>query len=136
MAKIQKDNQGYYYAIVDGQIVRPYHRTTTFNEGDDVIAKQCAGTPCYGVGKNDTCGRGVYLEAWMSTGVTREMRESDDPEVQELARVNEEFYARVKPDYPIAEGEYFSFSDVKKKHRVLVENKDTVILRAMREDND
>lgn len=132
MAKIQKDDQG-YYAIVDGQIVRPYHDSTMFNEGEDVVAKQCAGTPCYGFGKDDTCGRGTYLEAWMNTGVTKEMKDSDDLSVQEQVKVNEAFYERIKPDYPITEGEKFSFTEVKKKHRVLVENKDTVILRAIRE---
>lgn len=131
MSKVKQDHSG-IFVVVDGNIVRPYHGKSSFSEGDVVDVAHCSGTPCYGVGKDASCGRGVYLEGWITTGVTVDMKRSEDPKVQEQVRNIEAFYERIKPDYPVPFNEKFRFNDLKKAHRVLVENHDTVILRAVR----
>lgn len=69
MNKIRKDEYG-YYVIAGGWIARPYDNYTRFNVGDVVKTYHFGGSSMAGVGKDESCKKGKYLEEWKTTGRT------------------------------------------------------------------
>lgn len=64
---IKRDEVGLY--IEAGcWIARPVVETSR-NEGDRVSCHHFAGSSKVGMGKDASCGRGMYLEYWTTTGV-------------------------------------------------------------------
>lgn len=135
MPKIREDNKGKYF-VSEGQIVRPVE-DTQYELDQSVDASQCKGTPIYGVGKDDTCGRGEYLEAWFDTGLESNVHSSlmegeineDDPllKVEETQRV-------ILEDYPIKYVDNkVSFVMIKNSHKEVVESGNSSIVRALKE---
>jgi hypothetical protein len=70
MAVIREDEFGLYVSS-GGYAARPVS-STRFAKGDTVKAHHHGGSPLHGVGKDDTCGKGEYLETWLSTGMSNE----------------------------------------------------------------
>lgn len=71
-AVIKRDKEG-LYVFVEGWIARPDKLvslmtdkplTTSFKDGDSVLAHHFGGSQRVGVGKDDSCKRGEYLEYW------------------------------------------------------------------------
>ena len=62
---IYQDANGEQWIRVNGVVARPlnYDRSR-FAVGSTVNAAHITGTPKVGVGKDETCGRGEYLEEW------------------------------------------------------------------------
>jgi len=67
MAKIRKDSIG-LYVIAGGWICRRSN-PTIFKEGDEGATHHFDGTVIAGVGKNNTCKRGQYIEYWCTAGI-------------------------------------------------------------------
>jgi len=67
MTTIREDAIG-LYASIGGWIARPVGRSR-FQAGDHVKTHHFGGTPRHGVGKDEACARGEYLETWLSSGV-------------------------------------------------------------------
>ena len=76
MAKVREDEYGLYVAS-GGWCARPIAETQ-FRTGDDVAQLHFGGSNKHGIGKDESCGRGVYLETWHGFGVMYEIR--NDPE--------------------------------------------------------
>jgi len=66
MAGIQSDEFG-LWTIAGGWIARPVF-ATQFKAGDQVKTHHFGGSIRAGVGKDDSCIRGHYLEYWSTTG--------------------------------------------------------------------
>jgi len=135
MPKIREDNKGKYF-VSEGRIVRPVENTS-FESDTSVDASQCKGTPIYGVGKDDSCGRGEYLEAWFDTGLESSVHSSlvegkineDDP----LLKV-EDVQRMILEDYPISYVDNkVSFVTIKNNHKEVVDNGNSSIAKALKE---
>lgn len=138
MPKVREDDRGKYF-VSEGQIVRPVDRTE-YQLDESVDATQCKGTPIYGVGKDDTCGRGEYLEAWFDTGLESNVHSSlqegvidkDDPllKVEETQKV-------ILEDYPINYiDNKVSFVMIKNDHKEIVDSGNSAIAKALKESLD
>ncbi len=135
MPKIREDSYGKYF-VSEGRIVRPVDETQ-FELETSIDASQCKGTPIYGVGKDESCGRGEYLEAWFDTGLENSVHtsliegklEEDDPllKVQDVQRM-------ILEDYPITYiDNKVSFVTIKNNHKEVVESGNSTIAKALKE---
>lgn len=68
MATVKQDEIGVYVSS-GGYIARPVTKTR-FKKGDKVRNNHFGGSPLHGIGKDETCKRGEYLETWLGCGVT------------------------------------------------------------------
>ena len=135
MPKIREDSKGKYF-VSEGQIVRPVDNTQ-YEVDTSVDASQCKGTPIYGVGKDESCGRGEYLEAWFDTGlesnVHSSLNEGKIDENDPLLKV-EEVQRMVLEDYPITYiDNKVSFVNIKNSHKEIVESGNSSIAKALKE---
>lgn len=135
MPKIREDSKGKYF-VSEGQIVRPVD-STRYEVDTSVDASQCKGTPIYGVGKDESCGRGEYLEAWFDTGlesnVHSSLNEGKIDENDPLLKV-EEVQRMVLEDYPITYiDNKVSFVTIKNSHKEIVESGNSSIAKALKE---
>lgn len=135
MPKIREDNKGKYF-VSEGQIVRPVD-STQYEVDTSVDASQCKGTPIYGVGKDENCGRGEYLEAWFDTGlesnVHSSLNEGKIDENDPLLKV-EEVQRMVLEDYPITYiDNKVSFVNIKNSHKEIIESGNSSIAKALKE---
>ena len=64
--KIQNDEFG-LFVQAGGYKCRPV-TISNFKEGDEVVTHHFVGTIKAGVGKDNTCKKGRYLETWSTTG--------------------------------------------------------------------
>lgn len=71
MAVIREDKIG-LYANSGGYIARPRDGVTRFKKGDRVKDNHFGGSPLHGIGKDETCKRGEYLETWIGCGMAHE----------------------------------------------------------------
>ena len=78
MAVIREDSIGLYVSG-GGYKTRPV-KPTRFKKGDKVKTHHYGGTTRVGVGKDETCERGGYLELWLTTGMMCEEKISKDHE--------------------------------------------------------
>jgi hypothetical protein len=67
MALIRKDEIGLYVSA-GGWVTRPLVETQ-YREGQDVTTHHYGTTSLAGVGKDEHCKRGEYVEIWITTGV-------------------------------------------------------------------
>ena len=124
---IKEDNQG-KYVRVDGKVVRPIE-SSRYNEGESVDAQTCSGTIIYGLGKDESCKRGEYKEAWFETGLTNESVDLNEDVAHEVEQGRRDLL----DDYPVVyEDGKFSFTTVKKEHNRLVSEGNTKIREAFR----
>ena len=66
--KIRRDERG-LYGHVGGWVARPCGGSR-FTEGQNVKAAHFGGSTIIGVGKDETCRRGEYLELWGTAGLS------------------------------------------------------------------
>ena len=130
---IKEDSSG-KFVQTDGKIVRPVD-STLYDTGDSVDAQFCKGTIIYGIGKDDSCKRGEYKEAWFDTGVDSNLYNENN-----LNEV-EQGYRKLLSDYPVLyENGKFSFTNVRTEHTKLVDDDNTQLHEAFRnllsEDNE
>ena len=94
------------YVSAGGWISRPLF-PTQFQLGEEVKTHHFGGSCNAGVGKDETCGRGIYLELWTTTGMIAGDRPSDrhiqyygttDMETQ---RESYDFYRRHSVGHPM-----------------------------------
>jgi hypothetical protein len=73
---IQQDSIG-LYGDNGSWIVRPIN-PTRYSVGYDIAEYHFGGTPLHGVGKDDSCKRGEYLEIWIGNGLSYECKTQDE----------------------------------------------------------
>ena len=80
MSKVLQDEIGLYVSA-SGYLSRPVNGTR-FNKGDEVKTHHFSGTPLQGIGKDETCGRGEYLETWIHCGIAYRCKTYEDRKEQ------------------------------------------------------
>lgn len=81
MTKIKSDKLG-LYVNGGGYVSRPKGKTQ-YNVGDEVKTYHFGGSVNVGVGKDDTCKKGQYLETWMTSGIACfELKDFTDEEIK------------------------------------------------------
>lgn len=66
MATVKEDKIG-VYVNSGGYIARPVGKTR-YKKSDVIKAHHFGGSPLHGIGKDETCKRGEYLETWLGCG--------------------------------------------------------------------
>ena len=103
MAKVRKDKLGLYVSA-GGYVSRPLS-DSQYKEGDKPKTKHFGGSTVAGVGKDDTCGRGSYVEYWATSDLSlsdyRDLKEGLDQDEFE-AKMKKYFeYYKEKSRVPI-----------------------------------
>jgi len=135
MAKVREDSDG-KYIISEGKVIRPIDESE-YETDSDVVVSPCKDTPIYGVGKNGTCKRGEYCEAWYDTGLNSDMHktliESENPD-ESLTEVTD-IQKQLLQDYPITKNQdgNISFAEIRKEHKELLQRGDGVVFNALKE---
>ena len=68
MSVIRRDFIG-LYIFVNGGVARCLNKKTRYKEGDKVSTCKFSQSTLVGVGKDNTCKKGKYLEYWRTTGI-------------------------------------------------------------------
>jgi hypothetical protein len=84
--KISKDKIG-LYVQAGGWKSRPFHKTR-FKEGDDIKTHHFGGTCVAGIGKDENCKKGQYLEYWCACGSYKYLTETEELEKYNWYKTN------------------------------------------------